>query len=337
MGWIDMYLQYTKKQESPEMFHFWCAVSAIASILERKCWLHRGYYTLFPNHYIVLVSESAWTRKTTAADMAIDIVRATGKVEIIEDEFTKQSFYNAVATVRERKQLEGNSVTVYAEELMVCLGKEAVGSGLIAMLTKAYKCGAIEYRTIARGVERTDDVCVNFLGCTTYDWMSAVLPGETVEGGFAGRVIFVVEEQRKHKDHWPKLPNTDILMRNKLIVELDAMSRVRGEYTISAEAKEVHREYYNTLDEPEDPRLRGFFGRKGDHVIKLAMVLCVSDTRALNIEERHMVRAIDILNKTEKKMPLAFRGVSLAKEGANIDRLKSLLIKEVLLNAKIQF
>src|SRR3990167_8776352 len=73
--WLRVYLSLTEGQESPDIFHLWCAVSTIATTLERNVWLDRGYYTLYPNLYVVLVSGSAVARKSTAIGVASRLYR----------------------------------------------------------------------------------------------------------------------------------------------------------------------------------------------------------------------------------------------------------------------
>ena len=61
--WIDSYLDFVDNSEPPQMFKLWCAISVIASALERKCYLSWGTLTFYPNIYIVLVAPSGKARK----------------------------------------------------------------------------------------------------------------------------------------------------------------------------------------------------------------------------------------------------------------------------------
>ena len=72
VDWIDAYLKFTEKSEPPKMFHLWCAISVIASVLERKCRLEWGTITFYPNMYIVLVAPSGKARKGTAMGVPLD-------------------------------------------------------------------------------------------------------------------------------------------------------------------------------------------------------------------------------------------------------------------------
>src|SRR3972149_4557971 len=75
-NWIDAYLEYTQKQESPEKLHFWVAVSLISAAIKRQVWMDRGYYKLYPNTFVLIVAESARVRKSVAIDIGMTLVRA---------------------------------------------------------------------------------------------------------------------------------------------------------------------------------------------------------------------------------------------------------------------
>ena len=67
--WLTSYLEYTSEQESPQLFHLWVGMNVIASTLERRVWVDRGYYRLYPNLYVCLVGARARVRRTTAGKM----------------------------------------------------------------------------------------------------------------------------------------------------------------------------------------------------------------------------------------------------------------------------
>ena len=76
--WLESYLQYTKKSESPTQYHLWSGISAIASVLRRKCfcnWGLRGY--IYPNFYVALVGPPGG-RKGTAMKIAKEMVQDLG-------------------------------------------------------------------------------------------------------------------------------------------------------------------------------------------------------------------------------------------------------------------
>ena len=77
-GFISTYLKYVEPQESPAIFHTWTAISTIANVLRRRVWIERGYYTLYPNLYVILVSSSGVGKKSTCIDQGMELIDLSG-------------------------------------------------------------------------------------------------------------------------------------------------------------------------------------------------------------------------------------------------------------------
>ena len=149
------------------MFHLWVAISTLASTLERNVFLDRGYYTLYPNLYVVLVAESEVCMKTTAADIGINIL---GMIEnapaVFAQKITPEALVSGLCNecaVDEAGVVFKNACgVIYAEELSVFLGKEAYASGMVSILTSLYGCrDKWEYETIGRGTDIAYTTCIN--------------------------------------------------------------------------------------------------------------------------------------------------------------------------------
>ena len=76
-NWVDLYVDFTEKQESPKIFQFWSAISVIASCLGRRVCLVRPHFKTFPNQYIILTAETARCRKSTASEIVVDDILAS--------------------------------------------------------------------------------------------------------------------------------------------------------------------------------------------------------------------------------------------------------------------
>ncbi len=321
-NFLSTYLDYTKKSESPLCFHRWSCLSIVASALGRRCWVHRGYYTLFPNMYVVLVSESAICRKTTAAEIAIKMLRRTGKVDILNEKLTNAYLMQHLSNSSQKSENGDASVTVFAPELSTFLGKDAYISGLVSTITSAYTCpDELENRTKNKGIDMIRNVSINILGATTMEWMSQNLPGDSVEGGFTGRVIFVVSDEPQCRNAWPKLTAEEMQIRENLTLDLMQINQMQGEFKFTLEAERLFEVWYNTAQEPEDLRLRPYFGRKGDHVLKVALLLSICEGDSMLVNHIHIQQALNYLDELEKMMPQAFRGVAFSKTSKDADRI----------------
>lgn len=323
-SWIYKHLNYTRDQESPTRFHIWAAIGCIAATLGRRCSLDRGYYQLYPNQYIIVVAESARCRKSTATDIVIDdLLETTNLCNIVRQKMTAEKLCVELS----RTDVINNEIVLYAPELATFLGASAFQSGLIPLITGLYNCPAkTSYKTKESGEFEMNRVCINLMGATTLDWMSSNMPGDTIEGGFTGRVIFVVAEDRRHKEAWPEIDTGQVDLRQHLLEDLTRIAKLRGQFIVTEGAKETYKEWYDTTPEVDDIRLRGYDGRKGDHVLKIAMVLASSEDAVLvephlRVEERHIEMTLGLLEQTEKLMALAYRGASYSKTSKDNDRI----------------
>ncbi len=318
-NWIKTYLNYTEETESPICFNYWAAVSTLASALKMNCYLPQGSSSLFPNLYVILVAESAWSRKSTAVSKATKILEESEvEVDMVKEKLTLAFLYRFLHDAQKNNFA---SISILASELSTLLGKDAITTGLVSTLTSIYDGSEVQYRTKGSGNDIIHNPCVNLLGATTLDWMSNSLPGESVEGGFTSRVIFVVGIGRSKKIPWPMTTEKEMIMREHLISDLEHMSMLKGPMSVSDKARDYFSDWYCNVEEPEDPRLRGFYGRFGAHVKKVALVLSIAESDDLIIHKRHIKSAIDELTKITKLMPTAFRGVAFSRSTKDVERI----------------
>ena len=332
-NWIYKYLKYTDQMESPSSFHIWSSLAALSCTLQRKVWINRGFYTLYPNQYIILVAESAFCRKSTAVGVAInDLVQTAQVATINKDKMTAEKLCVELSRGEKEHKLD-NAITIFVPELATFLGASAFHSGIIPLLTSFYECpSSADYKTKASGEFHMSNVCINLVGATTLDWMSTNLPGDTVEGGFTGRVVFVVAEEPRLSNPWPELSLSEIALRTELVGDLIRINNLNGAFKITTGAKNEYSKWYNHRTEGTDLRLRGYYGRKGDHVLKIATCVSAGDPGVCNgnlkIEASHIRIALRLLSKAERLMHLAFRGTAFSKSSKDIDRILGYLMRE---------
>ena len=325
-GFIQNYLSYTDKQESPEMFHLWSCISILSAALGRKCYVNRGYFVCYPNQYIIIVSESARCRKTTATDIAIKLYRDSAINSVLMEKITSASLSRYL---HEQCQTTGeSSCFIYSPELGTFLGSDSYATGLMLLITTLYGCpGDWESRTKTQGIDILKDVFINIIGCTVPQWLSK-MPADMVEGGFSSRTIFVVHNIPRPPQPRPKITKQMLALYNDLINDLREIFKLSGEFTCTEEAEICFDSWYNQeyqrIDD-QDPRLKAYFARKGEHVMKLAMVLSASATDNKIIESHDIQNSLTFLKQVENNMATAFRGVSFSESTKHIDRITSMI------------
>lgn len=316
---ISGYLEYCKDTESPTQYHLWCAIGALASAMQRRCYMPWGVETIYPNHFIVLIGPSGKCRKGVAMGICFDIVSSAG-IKTVAENITEaaliRDFKDSVSSysVQESGEIKYHcSITLFCEELSIFLGNKDIR--FLADLTDWYNCkGEWTYRTKNMGTDKITNLCFNMLGATAPDWLTSIIPQEAVGGGFTSRIVFVVESEKKSIVAKPTIP--DYELRQALISELEYISTLSGEFRFSSEAFDIYKPWYeehSKIPLIKDPRFSGYNERKATHLRKLSMVCSMSRGNDFIIKPEDFKRAKIILDAAETNMPRVFRGLGRAK------------------------
>jgi len=326
-NWLYQYLGFTNSLESPSIFHIWTGLSTISSVLNRRVWMPRDTgYNLYPNQYIIIVAESAFCRKSTAIERARDSFFIDEHlVNIIQDSMTPQMLTKELC---KEQMINPNFVLIFVTELSTFFGADSFKTGIIPLLTSLYTCPySYIVKTKTAGSDIIKQPCINLLGATTLDWMATNLPIDAIEGGFTGRVMFIVGDRPRLANPFGEALDEERSLRPLLFNDLSTRMRgFQGGFKWSKGGRELFKNWYTRRTEEDDTRLRGYAGRKQDHVLKVAMCLSSADFHRvskedLKIEEWHISTALSLLEKAEILMPKAFRGGLYSKQSRHFDRV----------------
>ncbi len=318
--WITSYIHFNKGQESTERMHRWTAISVIAAALERKVFLDREKYLLFPNLYIFIVGASGIVRKSTSTAIGVNLLRKVPSIRIMPEALTKAALIENLHKSGKAFRSKGarhlqSAVFAYASEAKVFLD-ENFGS-IQEVLTTFYDCQPQDWRdpwiyaTRKDGELKIHGPCLNILAASTPQWLVKAIPPDQLEGGFASRIIFVVETSVPKPIAWPSNPPDAGHVKKKLLRDLIVMSSLTGPFTVTDEARKYSTEYYEEVIHPAtventDARFNGYYGRKLDTILKLAMVSAVSRSNDLIMYVADIDKAIAWLDDLEGTMMNAF-------------------------------
>jgi len=339
-SWISSYLEYTKDQESPELFHYWSGLGVIASVLGRNVFIKKSYdpnARLFPNIYMILVAPSGKCRKGGALGMAYRILRETG-VKVYVEAITKRALTQALADeiVVVEGRAEGESkLTIWSEELEVFLGKDAILTGLFALLTRLYDCpDKWEYSTASQGIDNLYNVCLNIIGGTIPAWFSE-LPTSVMNSGFLARIIIVCQDKTPRKEPGLRIDKKKLDQKKKLETDLIEflvkLKEVKRELYFTPEAINFYDSWYLDRDEVKDERFASFYEREHDHLIKIAMLLSASYGDLFNsdvISVDRLKEAIIALDKVKGYMSLAYSGIGDSVGAKGYERIYRYIVEE---------
>ncbi len=308
-------------------------MSVLAAVLRRKCKLQLGTLVFYPNLYIVLVGPSGKCRKGTAMGPGEDLLTDLG-IKIASTSITREALIHQLkvssdtSITADGKMSMHSSLTIFSKELTVFLGYN--NQQLMADLTDWYDCaGKWEYRTKNMGTDDISGVWVNLIGATTPDLLQSTLPRDAIGGGLTSRIIFVYENKKDHTEPFPVLSKEEIELCGQLRTDLEKISMLQGEFTVSPEFIDVWIPWYIAADNSpppfEDHRFSGYFERRPTHMYKLCMIFCASRSSSMKIEVVDFERALDLLTRTEKMMPYTFSGLGKSTHSQSLNRMMTIV------------
>lgn len=339
-SFLDLYMSYTSKQESPALFHLWTGFAILSASLGRKCWLNRGYYKLYPNLFTILVAGSAECRKSTAIEIGTSLLDSiesvssvNGKpaaIKIFDGKITPEKFIREISssTIQTGSDFISPSCLVWADELSVFLSKQAHSEPMIHILTRLFACPSKwSYKTKNQGEDFLHNVFISIIAATTPTGIARGIPESAMDEGFASRVIFVYQDYDPTREAlFPEITAQDLEMHEALRTRLERISKIEGEFTLTEEAKVWAKDWYHKhrQEPPEDERLGGMHARKHDHMFRLGMILAGSEESKL-VDINHLDAAIVALNGIEQLTSKAFTHMGGDLYSTHINRARGIM------------
>jgi len=310
-NWIQAYLAYTAESESPEEYHLWVAISAIAGAIRRQAFFDYQYFIVYPNMYIILVGPAGRCKKSTAMRIGRDMLGAVPNINFTTDSVTRERL---IQDLSQAKSVDGHSsMTAYSSEFASLLTSS--GMDMVVFLTDIFDSPMEwSHKTKIGGTNKIIAPYLNLIGATTPDWIAKAMPLDTVGIGLTSRIVFVYQDTPRIKPPFPQLNDGQRALLPMLKEDLSIISNIKGEYRWeNEEAKKAYEEWYESrLANPNptgDPRLNGYFERKPVHLIKLMMILAASKHSLMTLTLDDFHAAIALFEQVEVKMSKVFANV----------------------------
>ncbi len=311
--------------------------AVLSAAIGRNVWLPRIKYTIFPNLYVIMIAASAKCRKSVAVGIGRKLLIAMKKPPMIfAQKITPEALIDAITESKENEQCYG---LIFSDELSVFLSADAMKRGIIPVLTSFYDSHSKwEYHTKGSGKKLITNSSLSMLAATTRDDFINSMPKSAIGGGFTSRLVLVYEEYPSQLKLFNPVnaageeveeTSQEIILKRNLIFDLDYIKQnVKGVLRFSEKAKNASLEWYKSeQDTDRDVATDGYFGRKHDTMFKLASILAISESNKLVIEEHHVIRALNILKITEKKMELLVTRIGTTETGSLTERVLNTIVR----------
>ena len=270
--------------------------------------------------YIVLIGPSGAPKKSTAINAGRRLLEEVG-IHITPDSITWQAL---LSTLRRASELsmtysEGDtqirdikmhcSITIHSREMTVFTGYD--NHDFLDILGDWYDCPDQWEREIKKeGVVNIRGLWVNMLAATTPEHFRRTMPSLLIGGGFASRLVLIYEDTKARPIPFHDPTSRELQLQEDLIADLRSIRQLQGAFELTPEfIRDYSAWYLNESASPTfaDPRLSPYEARRATHIRKLSMILCASRGDSMRIETRDLLRAIELLEVGEKKLPMVYR------------------------------
>ena len=357
-NWISAYLSFSAHSEAPTQFHFWTAVSVIAGALRRQVWIDQGYFQWTPNFYIIFVAPPGIVQKSTTAGIGAKILHQLPEIQFGPDIVTWQSLVTSLADSKIEVPLFDDGlyhpmscITIVSSEFGNFL--DPTDRSMVDLLVSLWdgQKTNFEKATKTQGGDIIVNPWVNIIACTTPGWIAGSFPEYLIGGGFTSRCIWVYSDIKRKLVAYPKyhIPEDFQEQQEILVHDLELISQIRGEMTMTPEAIAWGEEWYQRHYElREDITLDqnvwgGYMARKQTHIHKLAIVLSAGTSSDRVITREHLMMADQAVTDLEPNMGKVFALIGKSGDAKNLDRVLGVLQrtraidKEVLLKELVAF
>lgn len=338
---MDAYLTYSSDSESPTIFHRWSIIACAGAALGRQYYLPFGDSNIFPNMYTMLIGEPG-TRKSTAIKGVKRLLGKTGYDKFAADRTSKEKFLIDLEgkTDEDGKPVASNNLL---DDMFEVAGgtpcetfivsdefNEFVGAGNIEFLSMLGNLwdwdspdAPFKQRLKTSRSVSIYQPTISILSGNTHAGFTQAFPPEAIGQGFMSRLILVYGESNGKKITFPTRPSDEL--RDAVVNTLNDMrSKVVGEATMSAQARQMLETIYRSFTELADSRFRHYSTRRFTHLLKLCMICCASNLRT-EIGAADVLYANTILAYTEHNMPKAMGEYGKAKHTDVLAKIMALL------------
>lgn len=329
MSFLRDYLDFASGNEAHPIYHQFSALIALSSIVSRRIWIPQGYFDIYPNLYVVLVGP-AGNRKTTAMSITKKLLRELKEIPFSAECQTKESLVQDLAQQtkafkvdKESPPIQYHPMTICVTELSQFLGPASLH--MIDFLTTIYDQDYYDVKTKNKGNDVIVGPFLNLLACTTPSWITTYLKQDIISGGFSRRAIFVYETEKAQRQPFPEITPEMLKKWKSMILYAKELMKLKGQFQWEAEATSWYKDWYINLKVPNSEVLAPFYESKHIQLLKVAMLVAVSEAPELIMRKQYLTTALDILNLAEQNLERVFAGVGRNELNAYANKVKELL------------
>lgn len=347
---FEAYFEYRRDTEPPAIFHRWALTACIGAWMGRQCWIPFGSSRIYPTQYIMFIGDPG-SRKTTAINMAVQLLRSLGYKTFAAQRTSKEKFLMDLAgdaepetvaaklksaqevldelTYLDTDKTTPKEVFVNADEFNNFMGPGNLEFQSILGELWDWDNADVGYSFRLKNSKSLDifQPTVTILSGNTPSNFALCFPAASIGQGFMSRLILIHGESTGKKIPFPVEPPA--AQKERLLrMFLHIKKTVHGPMIFDPEAKQMLDLTYRTWPELEDSRFKHYSTRRFTHLLRMCIVYAVARC-SQTIEPIDVIRANTALAYAETLMPKALGELGKSKHSEAANK-----IMQFLFNAK---
>lgn len=311
MSWVDKVISQHNELESPSNFWYWSALCTISAVMKDNVWLDRWRYHLFPNIYVMLHADSG-LKKSPPVSLARRLVRKVNNTRILSGRSSIQGILKELGTYTSSPggaiRNKSHGFIVASEFTSSLVADPAAMTILTDLYDRQNNEG--EWKSLLK-METFElrDPTITLLVATNEAHFNDFVEAKDIHGGFIGRT-FVIAESAVHRLNSLAAPLRAKFDEESLLNYLEEISKLRGPFQpfgsleesdlyhnkrekhdeitgerwiewftdMGAVYDDWYLEFHDVVKKQDVKDATGTIQRFGDSVLKVAMLLSLSDS-----------------------------------------------------------
>lgn len=325
-NFLDAYLDYADNKFAPRAFHLWSGLALIAAGLERKVWTTiTADKNTYPNIYLFLVAKPA-VGKSSAIDLAINFIRGHNKasgvnpIKMLSNQATEQKYIELMTEAKEivlgTKIQYHSSHFFHASEASNTFKNIKGSNDLLSALTEFYDCSDYWEKSLVGRKDKIiiNNMCLSLLAGCTFDFLGKLITSESIFGGFASRVIYIIHAGNVTREvKWETGDNFEQKneMKKRLLEDYKQICSIYGKFGHDQSWVDLYNDWYpkqeSERNAQESEKMQSLLARKPVNVLKVAMLLCAAESNDMVLKASHLERSIELVSAVEEGLPAMIR------------------------------
>lgn len=333
---LHLYCYVEQKTQTPKSFLTWACLTLISAAVQDRFFIRKFQHKLIkPNIYVFLVGPSGLGKDFTCDTMKVYLAQHDNIIRIYDGKLTHAYWWDFLTGGKRRSKSKSKPQTaatafLLTPELKHSLGsKGALADAFVAQMTALYdKEGEVSDGSRLWGGSTLRDPCITWLSGSTLDWLFDTIDTKEIAGGYAARVIWIVEDYDVSRIHpAPTYPPDFEEVHQYLMARIMSLVYSPGaELRMSVEARAFHDEWLNDREVPDDQLMLPTFHREPVLLLKLAILCCLADGSSMEIQLSHLQQAADFVEELrDRHLPRLLQTANKSPKILDIEHVEAVL------------